>query len=109
MHLRFIALLTSSVIAYPSIAVALPPATDLPEEVSRSEIITEARSPVDGKPLTAAQYLDQQSQIRQGQSLRPQDQVSPQLRKAIGLLRLRRLVRTFFPFLQLRYRFKTGK
>jgi len=40
----------------PAPATALPPPEDLPEEILRTEIITEARSPIDGQPLTAAEY-----------------------------------------------------
>jgi hypothetical protein len=37
-------------------AAALPPASDVPEEILRTEIITQGRSPVDGTPLTPAEY-----------------------------------------------------
>lgn len=83
-------------------AIALPPPEDQPEEVARTEIITEARSPVDNKPLTAAEYAALQEQLQQGQPENPRDQVSPQLRRTIGLLRLRRLIKTVFPFIPLR-------
>jgi hypothetical protein len=83
-------------------AIALPPPEDQPEEVARTEIITEARSPVDNKPLTAAEYTVLQEQLQQGQPENPRNQVSPQLRRTIGLLRLRRLIRTVFPFIPLR-------
>ena len=43
-------------------AIALPPPDDLPEEILRTEIITEARSPIDGQPLTAAEYAQLQAQ-----------------------------------------------
>jgi hypothetical protein len=42
--------------------IALPPPEDLPEEILRTEIITEARSPIDGQPLTAAEYAQLQTQ-----------------------------------------------
>ncbi len=77
-------------------ALALPPASDIPEEVLRTEIILEARSPVDGKPLTAAQYAELQAQL-QTRSAPPK--LNPQVRDTIFLLRLRRTLRTFFPFL----------
>jgi hypothetical protein len=36
-----------------------PPTTeDIPEEVLRAEIITEARSPIDGKPLSAIDFAE---------------------------------------------------
>ena len=77
-------------------ALALPPASDIPEEVLRTEIILEARSPVDGKSLTAAEYAELQAQL-QTRSTPPK--LNPQVRDTIFLLRLRRTLRTFFPFL----------
>lgn len=81
-------------------ALALPPADDPPEEVLRSEIITDARSPIDGKPLTAAEYAELQAEIQKGQPVQPQ--LSPKVRRTIGLLRLRRLIKTFFPFIPIK-------
>ena len=81
--------------AYP--AQALPPAEDTPEEILRTEIIMEARSPVDGKPLTPAQYAELQAQLEAGPPIEPD--LSPQVKRTITLLRLRRFIRTFFPFL----------
>ena len=42
---------------------ALPPPEDTPEEILRTEIILEARSPVDGKPLTASEYVELQEDL----------------------------------------------
>ena len=39
-------------------AGSLPLDNDIPEEVLRAEIITEARSPVDGKALSAADFAE---------------------------------------------------
>lgn len=78
-------------------AHALPPAEDIPEEILRTEIITEARSPVDGKPLTPAQYAELQAQLEAGPPIEPK--LSPQVKRTITLLRLRQFIRTFFPFL----------
>jgi len=83
-------------------AIALPPPNDQPEEVARTEIITEARSPIDNKPLNAAEYATLQAQIQQGQPENPRVQVSPELRRTIRLLRLRKLIKTVFPFIPLR-------
>lgn len=83
-------------------AIALPPPEDQPEEVARTEIITEARSPIDNKLLNAAEYAALQKQLQQGQPENPRDQVSPELRRTIRLLRLRRFIRTVFPFIPLR-------
>jgi hypothetical protein len=52
-------MLTSSSLVSP-IATAgnLPPASDIPEEILRAEIIIEARSPIDGKPLSATEFAE---------------------------------------------------
>lgn len=77
-------------------AVSLPPPEEIPEEVWRTEIITEARSPVDGKPLTAAEYAELQVQL-QARPIAPQ--LNPKVEETIILLRLRRVIRTILPFL----------
>lgn len=46
--------------------VALPPPEDTPEEVLRTEIILEARSPVDGDPLTPTEYAELQAELQEG-------------------------------------------
>lgn len=77
-------------------AVSLPPPEETPEEVLRTEIIIEARSPVDGKALTAAEYAELQAQLQT-------DPTPPELnstvQEKIFLLRLRRALRTILPFL----------
>lgn len=78
-------------------AVALPPAEDTPEEVLRTEIITEARSPVDGEPLSAAAYAELQAALSDPANVPAT--VSPQVRQIIQLLYLRRAIRSIFPFL----------
>lgn len=75
-------------------AVCLPPPEDLPEEVLRTQIVTEARSPIDGKPVTAAQYAQLKAQL-EGRS--PPPQVNPKIEQLIFLLRLRQLIRTVTP------------
>lgn len=77
-------------------AIALPPPEDIPEEILRTEIILEARSPVDGKPLTAAQYAEVQSFL---QTRRTPPKLNPKVQNQIFLLRLRQGLRTFLPFL----------
>ncbi len=76
-------------------AVALPPPEDIPEEVLRTEIILEARSPLDGSMLTAAAYDQLQEERQRNQAT----QLSPQMRELIFLLQLRRAVQPFIPFL----------
>ncbi len=85
----------SSLFIPKQIALSLPPQTEIPEEVLRTEIITAANSPIDGKPLTAAQYAELQVQLQDSPPLK----LSPKVRETIFLLRLRQLIRTFAPFL----------
>lgn len=85
----------SSLFIPKQIALSLPPQTEIPEEVLRTEIITAANSPIDGKPLTAAKYAELQIQLRDSPPLK----LSPKVRETIFLLRLRQLIRTFAPFL----------
>jgi hypothetical protein len=82
----------------PIAAFALPPPEDLPEEVLRTEVITEARSPVDGQPMTAAEYAELEEMLQQQPEL--YGTVSQDLRSLIHLLRIRRAVRTFIPFIR---------
>lgn len=46
------------VVLIPAPVLALPPPADLPEEYLRTKMILEARSPLDGDVLTAAEYSD---------------------------------------------------
>jgi hypothetical protein len=78
-------------------ALALPPPSDKPEEVQRTEIITEARSPMDGKPLTAAEYAQLQAQL-QARRPTPETGLNPGIRRTITLLRLRQGIRSIIPF-----------
>ncbi|HAG80846.1 MAG TPA: hypothetical protein DD379_16885 [Cyanobacteria bacterium UBA11162] len=75
--------------------LSLPPPEDVPEEILRTEIITEARSPIDGKPLTAAEYAELQAQMAQ-RSTPPA--LDPEIQHIIFLLRVRSLFRTLTPF-----------
>ncbi len=77
-----------------NLAVALPPPEDIPEEVLRMEIITEGRSPIDGEPLTAAEYAKIKAEI--AESPYP-DQLNPKLQHIIFLLKVRKMLKTFFP------------
>ncbi len=79
----------------PSLAFALPPAEDLPEEILRTEIILEGRSPVDGRPLSAAEYENLQVQLTQN---RFSPQIDPDLQQLIFLLQIRKLIKTIIPF-----------
>jgi hypothetical protein len=70
--------------------------TDLPEEVLRAEIITEARSPIDGRALSASEFVElaidteqQLSRAAAAGAIR-----NPKLKETILLLRLRGFLRS---------------
>jgi hypothetical protein len=91
----FFAVLIVQVFAFE--VAALPPPEDIPEEVLRTEVITEARSPVTGEPLTAAEYAELEIELQRQPELY---NTTPQnLRSLIHLLRIRRAIRTFIPFI----------
>ncbi|MBH8550808.1 hypothetical protein I8751_00055 [Nostocaceae cyanobacterium CENA357] len=78
-----------------TVVIALPPPEDIPEEILRAEIIVDARSPIDGKPLNAAEYAQLQEQLQ----VSPPPKLSANLRQTIYLIRIRNVLRQFFPFL----------
>ena len=80
-----------------TVVIALPPPEDIPEEILRTEIITDARSPVDGQPLTAAEYAELQEQLQ----VSPPPKLNTKLRQTVFLLRLRKTLLQLFPFLNL--------
>lgn len=80
--------------------LALPPPEDVPEEILRTQIVLDARSPIDGKPMTPAAYADLQNQ--QQTPFEPPPQVSSQVRGVVNALRLRRFVKRFLPFIPIR-------
>ena len=87
----FIFLITGKILP----SVALPPPEDIPEEVLRTQIITEARSPIDGQPITAAEYAELRARLAQSKF---PSQVNPKLQELILLLKLRKLIKTILPF-----------
>jgi hypothetical protein len=76
-------------------ALSLPPAEDIPEEILRTEIITEGRSPIDGKLLSAAEYAELQVRLQ----VVPPPKLDPKIRESVFLLRIRQNLRLLFPFL----------
>jgi hypothetical protein len=79
----------------PDPVVALPPPDDTPEEILRTQIIIEARSPIDSSPLSAAEYIELQRQLEEG-ILPPA--ISPTLKDLIFALKVRKLFKTVIPF-----------
>ncbi len=87
-------LVTGLVLPIGSKVQALPPPEDIPEEIARTEIITEARSPLDGSPVTAAEYAEQTTQLQTA----PYPPIPPQqFRDLVVILRIRRFLRPFLP------------
>ncbi len=80
-----------------SAVIALPLPEDIPEEILRTQIIIEARSPIDGKFLTAAEYAQLEAQLQEA----PPRKLDPKIREQIFLLRIRKTLLQFFPFLNL--------
>lgn len=88
--------LTISIIANVTKLVwALPPPEDIPEEILRTEIILEGRSPIDGKPLTAAEYAEIEAKL--AQSPYP-SKLNSDIEELIFLLQLRKFFKTVIPF-----------
>jgi hypothetical protein len=81
-------------------AWALPPATDKPEELLRTEIILDARSPIDGEPMTPKDYAELQNQLNA--SVEEPIQLSKKVVNLVGLLKLRKFVKTYLPFIPLK-------
>lgn len=77
--------------------IALTEPFDIPEEILRTEIIIEARSPVDGKPLTAGEYAELLTQLQTS----PPPKLTPKIREQVFLLRIRKALLQVFPFLNL--------
>ncbi|MBE9062591.1 hypothetical protein [cf. Phormidesmis sp. LEGE 11477] len=70
---------------------------DVPEEILRTEIIVEARSPLTGELLTAAEYAQLQASLeREGRS----PQLRSDIRQLVYLLRLRRILKPVIPFIK---------
>lgn len=69
---------------------------DIPEEILRTEIITGARSPITGEPMTAADYAQLQAELDQ---LAGDPLVSSDIRYLVFLLQVRRAIRPILPFI----------
>ncbi|UFP95611.1 hypothetical protein [Gloeobacter morelensis] len=74
-----------------------PPAEETPEEVLRLEEPGYGNSAVSGERLSLGDYARLQSQLQEAQKTEPQ--ISPQLQNLIFLLRIRKFLRTFVPFI----------
>ncbi|WP_017744800.1 hypothetical protein [Scytonema hofmannii] len=80
-----------------ALVMALPPLQDIPEEILRMEIVTAARSPIDGSLVSASEYSKLQLQL----SVSPPPKLDPKIRDQVFLLRIRKLLLQIFPFLDI--------
>ena len=95
MLLTAISLILLQVISHHKTFVIASTSIDIPEEILRTEIILEARSPIDGQLVSAAEYAQLQAQIK----TRPYPpKLSPTVRDTVFLLRLLKILKTLFPF-----------
>ncbi len=73
---------------------------DVPEEVLRSEILLDGRSSFTGERLSATEYAEMQSEIEQTNAIEPQ--VAPKLRTLVGLVKLRKFIKTVLPIVPIK-------
>lgn len=73
---------------------------DLPEEVLRSEILLDARSPFDGKRLTATEYAELQEEIEKANAVEPK--IAPNLRRLVGMLKFRKFIKRVLPIVPIK-------
>lgn len=76
-------------------AWALPPPEDIPEEILRTEIILEGRSPLDGEPLSAAEYAELEARLAQ-RAYPPE--LNSDIQELIFLLQIRKFFKVLIPF-----------
>jgi len=93
-------LLSPLTLVHSTIVFALPPVEDVPEEILRTQIVLDARSPIDGKPMTPAEYAEFQAQQRE--ALPAQAQLSPKVRGVVNALKIRRFIKRFLPFIPIK-------
>jgi hypothetical protein len=75
-------------------ANALPPKEDIPEEILRTEIITEGRSPIDNQPLSAAEYEELIAQLAQSKF---PPELNSKVKEIVFLLELLKFIKTVTP------------
>lgn len=76
--------------------IVVPPADDVPEEILRTEIIFDARSPLDGDPLSPADYAQLKTELAERQTTLT---LNSDIRYIIFLLQAREAFKPIIPFL----------
>lgn len=79
------------------LVMALSLEQDIPEEILRMEVITAARSPIDGRLVSAAEYAKLQERL----SVSPPPKLDIKIREQVFLLRVRKFLLQIFPFLDI--------
>ncbi len=80
-----------------SAELLLPSSNDVPEEVLRTQITLEGRSPVDNQALSAQDYADEAAQI--DAAIDQPRRVSEEGERLVYLLRLRKTFQILLPFI----------
>jgi hypothetical protein len=94
--IRWLLFLVVSVATIESQPRTLLAATDIPEEVLRTEIITEARSPIDGRPLSAGEFAELVTHVEAQIDRELSNSISekPEFKELVYLLRLRSFLKS---------------
>jgi hypothetical protein len=80
-----------------ALVMALSLEQDIPEEILRMEVITAARSPIDGRLVSAAEYAKLQERL----AVTPPPKLDIKIREQVFLLRVRKFLLQIFPFLDI--------
>lgn len=101
-----IAVLSPLPLIYANAALAAPtpeqnfPEAEIPEEVLRTQIILDVRSPIDGTPMSLVEYAE--FQARQEALYQPPATVSEEVRGVVRALKIRRFVKKVLPFIPIK-------
>jgi hypothetical protein len=93
-------------LVYPNAAIAAPTPeqnfleAEIPEEVLRTQIILDVRSPIDGTPMSPVEYAE--FQARQEALYQPPATVSEEVRGVVRALKIRRFIKRVLPFIPIK-------
>ena len=83
-----------------SSAYATPEGEKMPDPVSPPALVLDLRSSLDGRLLTATEYADLQAEIDRLNEVPPQ--VSPKIRRLVGLLKFRKFIKRVLPIVPIK-------
>ena len=98
-RLPAIAVVLTAVIPMAS-TYAAPKGENIPEKASSQGLALEFRSPLDGRLLTATEYAELKAEIDRLNEVPPQ--VSPKIRRLVGLLTFRKLIKQLLPIVPIK-------